>query len=287
MQNVTMRDHLMIVELLPDFVLGKLDEASLRRVQRHLEICETCQGEYANAMAVLGQLAPVSPPAPWLRGAVLRRAAISVREKSPAPFSQAPASGKRVLMRLLPERGRTQDLPFGHPLSRWVLVASSAVVIFVSGLLGWSYEQRMVITADDRIHALVGDPTAAFPLDDSDLSVSAAGVLFAEPEGREVYLVANGLPVLPQDQRYQVWLFTTEDELVSAGMLAVGNDGAVRELLQTPDPFADYVGVGLTAEPLSGSDTPTSALVLGGSFPDLDTAPGGAPVVPNIAAVNA
>jgi anti-sigma-K factor RskA len=113
----------------------------------------------------------------------------------------------------------------------------------------------------------VDDSATAYPLDDSDLSVSATGVVFAEPQGHEVYLVANGLPGLPHDQRYQVWLFTAGDQLDSAGLLTVGADGDLRALLQTPAPFTDYVGVALTAEPATGSTSPTSDLVLGGSFP--------------------
>jgi hypothetical protein len=136
-------------------------------------------------------------------------------------------------------------------------------------LVGWGYEQRNgnAVTQEDPDFTLMNDATTAYPLDDSDLPVSAAGVLFAEPHGREVYLVANGLPVLPDDQRYQVWLFTTQDSLESAGLVTAEADGDVRAFLETPAPFADYVGVALTAEPATGSTVPTSDLVLGGSFP--------------------
>src|SRR3954452_16284033 len=74
MYDTALQDHLTIVGLLPDFVLGKLDETALRRVARHLELCPICRVECANAMNVLGSLAAVPPPAD-LRGAVLRRAA--------------------------------------------------------------------------------------------------------------------------------------------------------------------------------------------------------------------
>jgi anti-sigma-K factor RskA len=114
---------------------------------------------------------------------------------------------------------------------------------------------------------LTDESATAYPLDDSDLPVSATGVVFAEPQGREVYLVANGLPALPNDQRYQVWLFTANDQQQSAGLVTVGADGDLRAFLQTPAPFASYVGVALTAEPATGSAVPTSDLVLGGSFP--------------------
>ena len=75
---------------------------------------------------------------------------------------------------------------------------------------------------------LISDPAAAFPLDDSDLATAATGVVFAEPNGRDVYLVANGLPPLPQDQHYQVWLFSIDDQTVSAGQVALHADGEVR-----------------------------------------------------------
>ena len=136
-------------------------------------------------------------------------------------------------------------------------------------MAGWGYEQRIssAVKPDTLMPALMNDATIAYPLDDSDLPVSATGVLFAEPQGREVYLVADGLPALPENQRYQVWLFTTDDQQLSAGLVAVGADGDLRAFLETPAPFANYVGVGLTAEPESGSAVPTSHLVLGGSFP--------------------
>src|SRR3954471_5293393 len=74
MRDTTFRDHLVIVAQLPDFVLGKLDETSLRRVDRHLEACPTCRRELASAMDVLGSLTGAPPTAAGLRGAVLQRA---------------------------------------------------------------------------------------------------------------------------------------------------------------------------------------------------------------------
>jgi hypothetical protein len=271
-----LKDHPTIVGQLPDFVLGTLDESSLRRVSRHVEICPTCRRELANAMDVLGVLAVVPPPPAWLRGAILRRAA--------AGHLAARRQNERVTSGSLRTRrgssfdvGRTQDIgtdrwrrmPFGHLVPRWALVAASVAILLVGGLVGWGYEQRNGNALDpaDQIAAVVNDSAAAYPLDDSDLPLSATGVVFAEPHGREVYLVADGLPRLPHDQRYQVWLFTTEDRLESAGLLTVGADGELRALLQTPAPFTDYVGVALTAEPETGSVVPTSELVLGGSFP--------------------
>src|SRR5215213_6027482 len=75
MRDTTLRDHLTIVAQLPDLVLGKLDETSLRRVSRHVDVCPTCRRELANAMNVLGVLAVAPRPPAWVRGAILQRAA--------------------------------------------------------------------------------------------------------------------------------------------------------------------------------------------------------------------
>ena len=274
MGDTTLRDHLTIVAQLPDFVLGKLDETSLRRVSRHVDVCTTCRRELANATEALGLLTDAPPPPAWVRSAILQRAAADysgATRQGGAPrraIAESSATGTGEQWLAFAKNGQ-RHTSFGAQVPRWALVAASAAVLLVSGLAGWGYSQRNgnVVDVDGTISALVDDSATTYPLDDSDLSVSATGVVFAEPQGREVYLVANGLPGLPHDQRYQVWLFTAGDQLESAGLLTVESDGDLRALLQTPAPFADYVGVALTAEPATGSASPTSDLVLGGSFP--------------------
>jgi anti-sigma-K factor RskA len=276
MRDTTLRDHLVIVSQLPDFVLGKLDETSLRRVDRHLEVCPTCRRELANAMDVLGSFTVAPPPAGWLRDAVLQRATaeqrVAVRQDiAPSIAVSQPTATGEVSQRLVSAPSRRRLLPSGESIPRWALVAASAAIFLVTALAGWSYEQRnssaIMHLQDNPISTLMSDAATAYPLDDSDLPVSATGVLFAQPQGHQVYLVANGLPALPRNQRYQVWLFTTDDQQQSAGLVTVGANGDLRAFLETPAPFADYVGVALTAEPESGSAVPTSDLVLGGSFP--------------------
>jgi hypothetical protein len=275
MRDTTLRDHLTIVAQLPDFVLGKLDETSLRRVSRHVDVCPTCRRELANAIDVLGLLAVAPPPAAWVRRAILKRAtterAVGTRQGSASGSAIAQPNTRGAVERWTSSARNSRRRLFTAELfPRWALAAASVAVLLVSGLAGgWGYEHLNgnAVIQDDPISTLVDDSATAYPLDDSDLPVSATGVVFAEPQGREVYLVANGLPALPQDQRYQVWLFTTDDQQQSAGLVAVGADGDVRAFLETPAPFATYVGVALTAEPATGSAVPTSDLVLGGSFP--------------------
>lgn len=272
MSDTNLRDHLIIVAQLPDYVLGKLDETSLRRVARHIDLCPICRREADHAMDVVGVLADVPPPAADVRGAVLRRVAAAQAAAGQISLPATEDFGEPRGTRADHERptGREQNRQlrsFGQPVPNWALVAASAAIFLAMVVAGWRYEERFIKAPGDRISALVDDSAIAYPLDDSDLPVQAAGVVFAEPQGREVYLVANGLPVLPGDQRYQVWLFTTGNTQESAGLVPVEADGDLEAVLQTPGPFASYVGIGLTAEPQAGSVAPTSDLVLGGSFP--------------------
>lgn len=270
MHDTALRDHLTIVAQLPDFVLGKLDEASQRRVARHLESCPTCRGECDNAMELLGVLADVPPPPAAIRESIVQRAAELAPHPGPHERPMVPIARltrKSAGAGPLRVGQRHVGAPFGQPFPRWVLIAASAAVFLATGFAGWNYEQRGAVGQEQRISALMSDPRAAYPLDDSELPITASGVVFAEPAGRDVYLIANGLPVLPGNQRYQVWFYTTDNTRVSVGLVRSEAEGDVRALLQTPAPFADYVGVGLTAEPKSGSVTPTTEMVLGGSFP--------------------
>ena len=100
------------------------------------------------------------------------------------------------------------------------------------------------------------DSATAYPLDDSDLSVSATGVVFAEPQGHEVYLVANGLPGCHAISAIRSGCSPRTTSCESAGLLTAGADGDLRALLQTPAPFTDYVGLALTAEPDIGKRRP-------------------------------
>jgi hypothetical protein len=265
------RDHVAIAELLPDFVLGKLDERSLERVRRHLDHCPRCRDEHDANLEILGALAVVPPPSTAVRGAMLRRA-------------MAGAAASRVPMpplRLLPDRTsvptpgampppapvvveRRPATPFGKPLPRWALAAVSAAVLLVGSFTSWNYEFRAQVAQQMRIYALTSDPAAAHPLVDSDLSAPVSGVLYAEPTSTDAYLIANGLPALPPTQHYQVWLFTDDGKPIKAGSLTVGVEGEARALLETPAPFGDYFAVALSAEPQTGSAEPTAALTLGG-----------------------
>jgi hypothetical protein len=147
MGDTTLRDHLTIVAQLPDFVLGKLDETSLRRVSQHVEVCATCRDELANATDVLGLLADAPPPPARVRSAILQRAVAEypgATRQGGAPRSalaglSATGGGEQ---RLTSARSGQRHTSSGRFVPRWALVAAAAAVLLVSGLVGWGMIRR-------------------------------------------------------------------------------------------------------------------------------------------------
>src|SRR5688572_10377987 len=130
MRDTTLRDHLTIVAQLPDFVLGKLDETSLRRVSRHLDICATCRRELSTTIDVLGVLAVAPPPPAWVRDAILQRAAAehpAATRQSVAPesaLSEPRATGGVGRWTASARNGRRRIFA-GQLVPRWALAAAS------------------------------------------------------------------------------------------------------------------------------------------------------------------
>jgi hypothetical protein len=136
----------------------------------------------------------------------------------------------------------------------------------IAPLVGWGVEWQRRQDERDLIYRLVTNPAAAYPLNDSYLPTEVVGIFYVDPTEDQGYLVARGLPPLPNDQRYQVWLQTDDEELIRAGSLPVDADGEGKTLLRAPAPFDAYAAAVVVAEPRGGSPSPlpSSPPVLGG-----------------------
>ncbi|MGH2531618.1 MAG: anti-sigma factor domain-containing protein [Thermomicrobiales bacterium] len=240
-------DHTESAEMLPDYAVGALDDGDLRRVEAHIKHCGICQRDLAIILETVGVLVEVAPPRPGVKAAVLAHA------------RQSADSASSVLMES-DQRRRVTPWPKGVA---WIGLAA-AVVALVVGLTVWNRALDQRLDERTTIAALIADPSAAHPLTDSELGLNAGGVLYTDPTSNDAFLFAHGLPMLPADQRYQIWLFTESGERISAGSIAGGPDDIVQGLIRAPEPFAAYWAIGLSAEPDAGSAEPTAPLALGG-----------------------
>jgi len=95
--------------------------------------------------------------------------------------------------------------------------------------------------------------TQSFPIQQDNVT----GSVLIDTEYNNAVLILRGLPAIPEDQTYQVWLIAPDGKRTSAGLLRPQPDLAfISEPLSATQDLVNFVGVGMTIEPAGGSDSP-------------------------------
>jgi hypothetical protein len=68
---------------------------------------------------------------------------------------------------------------------------------------------------------------------------------------------------LDYDHTYQVWIRDNGNRY-DAGTFRANHDGRAVAVVHAPRPFGDFQEIGITVEPVGGSDWPTTPRVVGG-----------------------
>lgn len=225
---------------LPAFALGCLTEMETQAVERHLAVCVDCRAEVAS-----------------LRIAVERMALSVPQVQPPARLKQA------ILGRLQPEvRNKVNN-----NLLTWLLkpsrvlgaAALAAIVLLLAGNI-WLWGQvRDLSERTQNAGFQVVSMEGAGPAE------TARGVMIITANGEYGTLVVDGLPVLPEEQQYQLWLIA-DGKRTSGGVFSVDSWGYHAVVIDAPLPLNAYSDFGVTIEPAGGSPGPTGEKVLGGSF---------------------
>lgn len=224
------------------YAADALDEVERDEFEQHLQECVDCRQEVSELRATAARLAAASyeMPTAELRGRVLDEVS-RTRQEPP----------------VVDRRFSRTDEPASRPL--WQQPASLAAAFFLVAALGlgalagvqWQRADRAEQRAD-RIAAVATDP------DRVETSAAAAtggsGTVIAADD--LAVFRTDGLPELPADRAYQLWLIN-DDGATSAGVL--GRGGALEKVM---DDVSGADSVGLTVEPASGSEQPTGDLVL-------------------------
>lgn len=237
-----MADELHVIELLPAYALGCLDEGEAARVSEHLARCPDCRRELQGYQAVTGVLALAAPDA------------------------LPPARLKRRLMRRLgpgsvPLPGLRQQLAalLRRSAPAWSLAGLILIVALAAGNL-WLWQRLGRATAANR----AGNMQVVAMLS-TDAAPEASGRLVVSAGGEYGTLVVDGLPVLDAAHQYQVWLIR-DGRRTSGGVFSVNPHGYRAIELTAPEPLITYSSFGVTVEPAGGSPAPTGAQVLAGGF---------------------
>jgi anti-sigma factor RsiW len=205
--------------------------------ETHLETCGACRQEVRELRATTTRLAlAVSSPAP-----------AGLRERVLAEVAHT--------RQLAPHTDVTDLATYREPRPwyRQPATAAAALLLVVAAGLGSlaAVEHRQAERARElstRIAAVAADPNRI----EKTVRVTTGGTgTVVAADGIAVFHGSN-LPRLPEGQAYQLWRMDGQDAQ-SAGVL--GRGGALTGVVTGMKPGAS---VGVTVEPASGSDRPTS-----------------------------
>ena len=214
------------------YALDAVDDIERARFEQHLATCEDCRaevGELRETAAMLAEDVAVAAPAS-LRDSVL--SGISQVRPLPPEVSSPAAT-----------RGRARWLPFLVAAAVALLIGVGAAVV-----QPWSADEP-TLTAAQRV---LGAPDAEEVFVDLG-EAGRATVVRSKTEDRAV-IVTEDMVSAPSGKAYELWFQTPESDMVPAGLMPDSADQTV--VLEGS--AAEATAVGITVEPDSGSDSPTT-----------------------------
>ena len=124
-------------------------------------------------------------------------------------------------------------------------------------------DQRFVTYETLSMYATPG--TSVNMLWGTRLSSRARGMMVVSHMRNKAVLLVLNLPPLPRDKAYQVWLIK-ESQRYGSVLFTVDSTGSGQAVIFPVTPLSEFDGIGITIEPIEGSDLPTGSSVLEGDL---------------------
>lgn len=240
---MTYFEHLPFLENIPAYALGALDAKDAAALDAHLQTCASCREELAAYRTASDNLLMSLPP------------------------QEPSAALRKRIQRRLPSAQKTTRPRLNWSFSR---VAVGLAIVLLLALNVVSISQVRALRSQqaqlmDQIQngqmalVMLSYPhTQSFPIQAENVT----GSLLLDREYNNAVLILRGLPPIPENQTYQVWLIAPNGERTSAGLVRPQADiPFLSEPIDSAQDLANFVGVGMTIEPAGGSDHPTGAQV--------------------------
>ncbi len=235
------------IENIPAYALGALNGEETRALQSHLQTCASCQAELeAYAAVTQGLLLSI-------------------------PLQAPPAALRSRLRDRLPSRqSGPQKAPWPH--FTWSASAATLAAILVLLVFLNVFTIFQVITlqrqqahlasqfnASQTALAMLAYPgTQTLPFADGGIS----GSLLLDKERNVAVLIAWDLPQSEKGQAYQIWLIDPQGNRTSAGLFRTEAGLPFTSAAILPQGnLSNFIGIGITVEPLEGSPQPTGERV--------------------------
>ena len=223
------------------FALDALEPAEAESVTAHVRSCRSCAELVTRTQRVAGLLGlavdlHAEPLAPGHYGRLWDRLRA---EERVVPL-------RRLRRRVSVRRG-------------WLALAAAAVLVLVFG--GWNLQLRHELSSQDQLVRLVamGEPRE---LSTNTLSADVHGRAYVDRSTDAVALTVSRLPQLAGNRAYEIWFTRADGGLVRGGTFQTAADGSAAVLASAPGGLQAYVGVGVTDEPLGGSGTPSTPMLM-------------------------
>lgn len=108
--------------------------------------------------------------------------------------------------------------------------------------------------------AFFANPTQIVPLNGTEKAPTAGGVFYQHND--RAILVLHGLPPLPANQTYQLWLIPAQGTPAPAGLLSIASVDPNEQQVNLPERALAYQAIGISIEPAGGSETPTAGSIV-------------------------
>jgi anti-sigma-K factor RskA len=237
------------------YVLDALDGDERELFEQHLSGCAECAEEVRELRGTatqLSHLTQVTPP-PQLRAAVLG----AITQSRPLPPLVVKPSPD------VPEQGRApaEVVPLRRAgRSVWQALAAACALIAIA-VSAWGYSehrdaQRAASTRASAIETLLNAPDVRAST--TAMRQGEGTIIYSRAEHRLV-LIGRGMPTLPENQTYQLWMMTKTGEPISGGVFRPDQAGNVEVPASGDLDSVDRMGV--SVEPAGGSAQPTVATV--------------------------
>lgn len=265
-------------ELTGSYALNALNETERRELLEHAERSSAVRDEIdalAETAGLLGLTAePVAPPARVksnIMSAIRTTTQLPAQETSTqnlpveAPAAESPRRESTApVTDLATEREARRP---GRASVRVLGIAAGVLLVSSAGLTGvvinqnaqqQKLEQELSAVAD-RQAELTRILTASDVKSATKTLEDGARVTLAYSAGEGMMAVTTaGLPELPQDKGYELWLISDSDA-VSAGMVDGASPGTMTMVTGSMKGVTHF---GITVEPAGGSPTPTTTPIL-------------------------
>ena len=213
--------------------------------------------EFAEVRTALGLAVPPVTPRPEIKAALLDRIAQTPQLAPEQPAMDAP----RLAPVATPASASTREPGPAErrAAARWVqrpaimlTAAAAAVALFVGGVFAGDL-LRGGAAEPDQLASIVAAPDVTTVV--SELADGGTATLVASESQGVSAMVFEGLTPLESELAYQLW-YITDGVPVPAGLVDVSRDGPTVQVLQGT--FEAGTIVGVTVEPASGSEQPTT-----------------------------